>query len=99
MLHEPAAKTGEDPASSYKMRLGVKMFTIYAITYAGFVAINIIKPILMEKIIILGLNLATVYGFGLIFFAMFMALIYNVMCTKAEAAMKDQEDGQEVTSC
>jgi TRAP-type C4-dicarboxylate transport system permease small subunit len=99
MLHEPAAESDKDPASSYKMRLGVKMFTIYAIAYVGFVAINIVKPLLMEKIIVLGLNLATVYGFGLIFFALFLALIYNAMCTKKEAVMKDQKDDQEVTSC
>ena len=99
MLHEPASKADKDPASQYKMQLGVKMFTIYAITYMGFVAINIIKPILMEKITFRGLNLATVYGFGLIFFALFLALIYNVMCTKEEAKMKNKEDDQEVTSC
>jgi hypothetical protein len=99
MLHEPAAKTGKDHATPYKMLLGVKMFIIYAIAYTGFVAINIIKPILMEKIIVLGLNLATVYGFGLIFFALFLALIYNVMCTKKEAAMNNKESDQEVTSC
>jgi len=81
------------------MRLGVKMFIIYAITYMGFVAINVIKPILMEKIIFLGLNLATVYGFGLILFAFFLALIYNVMCTRKEAAMNSQESDDEVKSC
>ena len=99
MLHEPAAKTGKDHASPHKMRLGVKMFVIYAIAYMGFVAINIIKPILMEKIIFKGLNLATVYGFGLIFFALFLALIYNVICTNKEATMNNKEHDQEVTSC
>ena len=99
MLHEPAAQTDKDPGSQYKMFLGVKMFIIYAIAYMGFVAINIIKPLLMEKIIFMGLNLATVYGFGLIFFALFLALIYNALCTKKEAAMNDQKDDQEVKSC
>jgi TRAP-type C4-dicarboxylate transport system permease small subunit len=99
MLHEPAAKSGKDPAEAYKMGLGVKMFIIYAIAYIGFVAINIAKPLLMEKIIVLGLNLATVYGFSLIFFALFLALIYNVLCTNKEAAMSDQKDDQEVKSC
>jgi len=92
MLHEPAAKAGKDPASPYKMRLGVQMFFVYAIVYVGFVAINIIKPVLMEKIIFLGLNLAVVYGFGLIIFAMILALIYNSLCTKKENELKDQEE-------
>ena len=91
MLHEPAAKTDKDHAEPHKMRIGVKMFIIYLIAYVGFVAINVIKPILMEKIIFKGLNLATVYGFGLIFLAIFMALIYNALCTKQEKIMNDQE--------
>ena len=98
MLHKPAAKTGTDHAAPYKVLLGVQMFIIYAIAYMGFVAINVFKPVLMEKIIFKGLNLATVYGFGLIFFALFLALIYNTMCTKKETALNHKEDDQEVTS-
>jgi hypothetical protein len=99
MLHEPAAKTGKDPASPYKTRLGIQMFFIYAIVYTFFVAINIIKPILMEKIIFKGLNLATVYGFGLIFFALFLALIFNAMCTRKEKALKKLNNDTEEASC
>ncbi len=99
MLHELAAESGTDNASAYKMRLGVKMFIIYAIAYIGFVAINIIKPTLMENIVFSGLNLAIVYGFGLIFFAVSLALIYNVQCTKREAAVNNKKNDQEVGSC
>jgi uncharacterized membrane protein (DUF485 family) len=84
MLHEPAAKMGEDHASSYKMRLGVWMFLIYAVIYAGFVAINVLSPLSMETILVFGLNLASVYGFGLIIVALILALIYNHMCAKKE---------------
>lgn len=84
MLHEPAANVGEDRASGYKMRLGGWMFVFYAIIYAGFVAINVISPLSMEKIIMFDLNLAVVYGFGLIALALVLALIYNYMCAKEE---------------
>ena len=40
MLHEPAAKTGKDPAFAYKRRLGVIMFIVYGVIYAGFVAVK-----------------------------------------------------------
>jgi uncharacterized membrane protein (DUF485 family) len=86
MLHEPAQEHGEDRAAPYKMRLGVIMFVIYAAIYVGFVAINTVKPTLMEKEIILGLNLAVVYGFALIVIALIMALIYNCMCSSKEKA-------------
>ena len=84
MLHEPAQKSGKDPASGFKTRLGVWMFFLYAIVYGSFVAINVIKPVLMEMDVVFGLNLAVVYGFGLIIFAILLALIYNMICTRKE---------------
>ena len=87
MLHEPAnTPPEEDHAMAYKTRLGVQMFFIYALVYAGFVLINIIKPVLMEKQIMFGLNLAVVYGFGLIILSLVMALIYNcALCPKRKS--------------
>lgn len=87
MLHKPAAQTGSDLASGYKMKLGVQMFIPYALIYAVFVIINLVKPVLMETIVIFGLNLAVVYGFGLIILALVMALIYNGMCMRQERLM------------
>jgi uncharacterized membrane protein (DUF485 family) len=84
MLHEPAAQSGYDPSSPYKMRLGVWMFIFYSIFYAGFIAINIMSPISMEKTIFSGLNLAVVYGFGLIIVALIQALIYDRACNLKE---------------
>ena len=98
MLHEPAAQSGKDPAADYKMRLGVVMFILYSIFYAGFVAINIVKPVLMEKTVLFGMNLACTYGFGLIVVALIMALVYNAMCVRKETllnAASDEEEGRD----
>lgn len=84
MLHEPAASSGPDHASKYKMRLGIYMFVFYSLVYIGFAVINLVSPKSMGKIVFLGLNLAVVYGFGLIILAIVLALIYNHMCTKEE---------------
>lgn len=95
MLHKPAPQHEEDLSADYKSRLGVRMFLIYALLYGGFVAINLTAPLAMEQIVFLGLNLATVYGFGLIVGALVLALIYDRMCRKHEAstaAKKDKED-------
>ena len=88
MLHEPAAQCGPDASADYKMRIGVWMFLLYAAIYAAFVAINLLKPLWMEKEIMFGLNLAVVFGFGLIAFALIEALIYNHMCGVHEADNK-----------
>ena len=85
MFHEPAAPSqGIDPAMAYKTRLGVWMFAIYALIYAVFVAINLLDPGMMEARVLWGLNLAVVYGLGLIGAALLMAVVYNLMCLSAE---------------
>ena len=86
MLHEPATDVGKDHAAEYKKSLGIKMFFVYAAIYAGFVAINVIDPVMMEMEIIFGLNLAVVYGFGLIGLALILAFVYNRRCASREAA-------------
>ncbi|MCK5106673.1 MAG: DUF485 domain-containing protein [Elusimicrobiales bacterium] len=92
MLHEPASQSGTDNAAPYKARLGVHLFIVYATVYAIFVIINVAKPLMMENIIIFGLNLAVVYGFFLIIFALVLALIYNSMCNAKEKALNKKED-------
>jgi uncharacterized membrane protein (DUF485 family) len=85
MLHEPARPSGPDPASGYKTRLGVVMFIIYCLVYAGFVLTSVVaEGRAMQVIVFAGLNLAVVYGFGLIIFALILALIYNHLCTRRE---------------
>lgn len=90
MLHEPAAQCGPDASAEYKQTVGVWMFLLYAAVYAVFVAINLLNPLLMEKEVMFGLNLAVVYGFGLIVFALVLAMIYNAMCGSHEAENKGE---------
>lgn len=96
MLHEPATPSGRDPAGPYKARLGIRMFAIYTLFYAAFVAINLLSPSTMATIVVAGLNLATVFGMGLIVLALVQALIYNVMCRRKEeelARLEPPADG------
>ena len=86
MGHGPAVKLGKDNAATIKTRLGIKMFLVYTLVYAIFVAINATNPAAMEAII-LGQTAAVVWGFGLILLALVMALVYNHFCTKAEEQM------------
>jgi uncharacterized membrane protein (DUF485 family) len=98
MNHGPAQDSGPDPASIYKTRLGVLMFVIYCLVYAGFVLLNVVtEGAVMQTIVFAGLNLAVVYGLGLIVFALLLALLYNHLCTRKEAelagASSDTEGG------
>ncbi len=98
MQHKPAPTAGEDAAAPYKTRIGLILFAIYGSFYAGFVAINAISPQAMGQIVFEGLNLAVVYGFGLIILAIVMGLIYHVMCVRAEDRMNvpDEEVDHDV---
>ena len=89
MLHEPAEKSEKDGASDYKAKLGLILFGFYSLIYAGFVLINTLDSQLMGNEVVAGLNLAVVYGFGLIILAIIMGLVYNVACTRAEDRMND----------
>lgn len=83
MGHGPSTEWGEDKASSYKSRIGLWMFLVYCIVYAGFVIISAVRPKLMEQAVG-SLNWAVAYGFGLIGLALIMAVIYNYLSGKAE---------------
>ncbi len=96
MHHEPAQDSGPDPASGYKTRLGVWMFAIYCVVYAGFVFLNVFtEGKAMQVMVFSGLNLAVVYGMGLIVFALVLALIYNWLCTKKETELAGTIGGGE----
>ncbi|MBI9105704.1 MAG: DUF485 domain-containing protein [Spirochaetales bacterium] len=95
MLHEPAAQAGNDPASEFKKKVGIRMFIAYAVVYAGFIIINTAAPKLMGRQIVFGLNLAVTYGFGLILLAIISGLIYNAICTRKEDEMEAAEKNGE----
>ena len=82
--HGPAVKLGKDNASEWKSKLGVILFFVYATFYGAFVTINTVSPKLMGITVFAGLNLAIVYGMGLIILAIVMGLVYNYFCTKKE---------------
>ncbi|TWT79934.1 hypothetical protein CA13_13450 [Planctomycetes bacterium CA13] len=70
------------PERRFNSRLGLILFAVYLVLYLGFVLTNALQPSAMETIIVLGLNLAIVYGFALIVAAIFLALLYGLLCRK-----------------
>ena len=95
MLHEPAVPAGRDPAFAYKRRLGVILFFVYAAIYSAFVILNLVAPSVMDATLFAGLNVAVIYGFGLILLALILALAYNRACGKKEATLAEpQKEGK-----
>ena len=79
---------------SSNARLGLFMFVIYTTLYSAFVLLNAFKPELMEVTPIAGINIAILYGFGLIVAALVMALIYGWLCKEDTPSSDKQENSQ-----
>ena len=59
---------------------GLFLFAIYLALYAGFMGLNVLYPQLMSTTPLGGVNLAILYGVGLIAAALILALIYMYLC-------------------
>ncbi len=84
MQHGPAVELGQDNSIPMKQSLGIKLFLVYLLFYLGFIFIGLLAPDSMGINMIFGLNLAYIYGMGLIVLAIGMGLVYNHFCTKYE---------------
>jgi uncharacterized membrane protein (DUF485 family) len=91
--HEPEhAPEDEVPGiAARNSRYGLALFSVYLLLYGGFVLLNAFAPAQMERTPISGVNLAILYGFGLIAAALVLALIYGWLC-RARGAV-DEPDG------
>jgi uncharacterized membrane protein (DUF485 family) len=76
---------------SYNARLGLILFSVYLALYLGFVLINTFNPVAMESTPVAGVNLAILYGFGLIVAAFVLAMLYGAM-SHHENTTHDHED-------
>ena len=68
-------------------RFGLILFTVYLTIYGTFVLLNAFRPELMDRTPVAGLNVATLYGFGLIIAALLLAALYAWLCRAPEAKL------------
>ena len=73
-------------------RTGLVLFAIYLVIYGGFVVVAAWQPTLLDATPWPGINLAIIYGFGLIVIAFLLALIYGACATPAS------DDNDDATS-
>lgn len=91
-MHVNSTTEEKEIVTRQKSKLGVRLFFIYLICYAGFVALGVFNYELLSTTVFSGLNLAIVYGIGLILFAVIMGIIYNYYCTKYEDEAEKGDD-------
>ena len=66
---------------SRNSRIGLFLFAIYLVMYGGFMFLSAFSASTMEVRPFAGVNLAVLYGFGLIIAAFVLSLIYGALCT------------------
>jgi uncharacterized membrane protein (DUF485 family) len=74
-------------------RAGLWLFAVYLAAYGLFMGLAAFSPKTMAMATPLGPNLAIVYGFGLIFGAVVLALLYMLICKLN--ADRFQQQGQQ----
>jgi len=83
MGHGPSTQWQTEKSQAYKARLGIIMFAAYTPVYLAFILISVISPSFMSKSVG-SLNVAIVYGFGIIIVAIIQAVVYNAVCSNKE---------------
>jgi uncharacterized membrane protein (DUF485 family) len=92
-------------AWDHNARVGLVLFVIYLALYGGFIGLAAFRREFMARPSLGGVNLAIVYGFGLILAAFVLAAVYMVLSrpepqagpelSEAELAAKlAEEEGQ-----
>ena len=76
---DPPSLARHDAHVSPNVRLGLVLFFLYLTLYLGFIAIATFKYELLARTPFGGVNLAIIYGIGLIVAALILAAIYMAL--------------------
>lgn len=77
-------------------RTGLVLFAFYLVIYASFVVIAAWWPEAMDATPIEGINVAILYGFGLIAIAFVLALFYGTLATPDDDATNDTRQAEQL---
>ena len=69
----------DEAAAAHNARLGRILFVVYLAFYVGYVVLTAFRYDALRQAFG-GMNLAVLYGFGLIVGAFVMALLYGALC-------------------
>ena len=63
-------------------RRGLALFAVYVLLYGGFIVVCVFRPDVLRDRPTSGVNLAIIYGLGLIGAALVLALVYMRLCRR-----------------
>ncbi len=80
------AKPNDPNLSPGSARIGLVLFVMYVLLYAGLIGIVLFRPELLSTRPFGGVNLAIAYGMGLIGAAFLLAIVYMIACRMVEGS-------------
>jgi uncharacterized membrane protein (DUF485 family) len=80
--HGPSSPAAPEDtlAQARNSRIGLVLFFLYAAVYAAFVIMAAFRPEAMKFTPLWGVNLAILWGFGLIIGAFILSILYGWLC-------------------
>ncbi len=84
--HENVREDEHPEIIAHNTRLGLILFALYCVMYGGFMGLSTFAPEVMKSRPFGGVNLAILYGFGLIVAAMLLAVVYLFLAKQADPA-------------
>ncbi|HMR17756.1 MAG TPA: DUF485 domain-containing protein [Sphingobacterium sp.] len=90
-MHVNNTSEEKESLTQRKAGLGIRLFFVYLICYAGFVAIGVFQYELLAISVLGGVNLALAYGIGLIVFAVILGVVYNYYCSRYEDEIEAEQ--------
>ena len=79
-MNKPADSAEVLAIRSYNARMGLVLFAFYLAAYVGFVVLAAVAPGIMGQPSLGGVNVAVMYGFGLIIGAFVVSILYMLLC-------------------
>jgi uncharacterized membrane protein (DUF485 family) len=79
-MNKPAESAEIEAIRSYNARLGLVLFAIYLVAYIGFVVLASTSQEFMKRAALGGVNVAVLYGIGLIVGALVVSIVYMLLC-------------------
>lgn len=92
---DPAPEVDHDDhpeVESINTRNATILFLIYLALYAGFMGLASYAPQKMGVKVLAGVNLAIIYGMGLIIVAVLLAMVYMYLCSRTMTAFKASQN-------
>jgi uncharacterized membrane protein (DUF485 family) len=87
-MTDPQPEQQDSQLVTRNARYGLFLFAVYVALYVGFMALNAFNPEQIQQPALAGVNLAVVYGVGLIVAALVLALVYVALCRRPASPSK-----------